>query len=185
MENDGKNDANVTVGRIVFWVAIAILVAAAAAIFAFVPVRYLPWPSTDISRTGKPESYYWTTYTGQVVTRLTPRWSTDGDQVVFELSKTQNAYIINRNGSKMRVFTSVNPPDTKYNSYAADLSPDGRQLVYTTSRHSREELGETQRRDFEIEVTNIDGTGRKKLTRDTHTMEGHTKRRASHLVAGR
>ena len=69
----------------------------------------------------------------------------------------------------MRVFTSVNPPDTKYNSYAADLSPDGRQLVYTTSRHSREELGEAGYKwDFEIEVTNIDGTGRKKLTRDTH-----------------
>ena len=54
-KNDGKNDANLTVGRIVFWVAIAILVAAAAAIFAFVPVRYLPWPSADISRTGNPK----------------------------------------------------------------------------------------------------------------------------------
>ena len=167
-KNDGKNDANLTVGRIVFWVAIAILVAAAAAIFAFVPVRYLPWPSADISRTGS-SKHSSKINTEQVVTILTPRWSTDGDQVVFELGNTQNAYIINRNGSKMRVFTSVNPPDTKYNSYAADLSPDGRQLVYTTSRHSREELGEAAYKwDFEIEVTNIDGTGRKKLTRDTH-----------------
>ena len=144
MESNGKNDANVTVGCIVFWVAIAILVAAAAAIIAFVPIRYYPWTSTDISRTGKPESYYRTTCTGQVATRLTPRWSTDGDQVVFELGHTQNAYIIDRKGSKMRVFTSVNPPETKYNSYSADLSPDGRQLVYTTSRHSREELEEVR-----------------------------------------
>ena len=167
-KNDGKNDANVTVGRIVFWVAIAVLVAAAAAIFAFVPVRYLPWPSTDISRTGNSKYPHSNIYTDQVVTRLTPRWSTDGDQVVFELGNTQNAYIINRNGSKMRVFTSVNPPDTKYNSYAADLSPDGRQLVY----HNIETLARGAGRGPQAGLRNRGD--RHRWNREEKTDEGHT-----------
>lgn len=168
MAGNARTDADVKPGCIVFWIVTAILVVAAAAILFFVPLRYLPWYSPDISRdddttpAGKPS-------TNVIETRLTPRWAANGEHIVFESHPEENAYIVDRKGSKMTVLSSVNPPDTRYNSYSADLSPNSREVVYTTSRHSREELGDSSPRrwDFEIEVANIDGTGRRKLTNDT------------------
>ena len=113
------------------------------------PFRYhIPW-----------HKYY-------VQPRYAPQWTPDGEQVAFQ-SNNDNTYIISKNGSGMRAFTSINKADTRYNTYAAELSPDGRRLVYATTRHKRQELGNERVWDFEIEVVNIDGTGRRKLTRNT------------------
>ena len=106
----------------------------------------------------------WTKY--YVQPKYTPQWTPDGEQVAFQ-SNNYNTYIISKNGSGMRAFTSINKADTRYNTYAAELSPDGRRLVYTTTRHTRQERGDEFVLDFEIEVVNVDGTGRRKLTRNT------------------
>ena len=103
---------------------------------------------------------------------LGPQWSADGENIVFvrDVGRRSNGefedgsiYIAQTDGSSARRFTEG---DGEYDvDYAPSISPDGRRVVYATSRHRTEWVfGREVTRSFEIEISNLDGSDRRRLT---------------------
>jgi Tol biopolymer transport system component len=80
-------------------------------------------------------------------------WSPDGQKILFQRRakrKNWDIYVINAEGSGERNLTRNRSHDLD-----ADWSPDGRRIVFRTSRHGK----------WELYVMNADGSGQRRLTR--------------------
>jgi Tol biopolymer transport system component len=80
-------------------------------------------------------------------------WSPDGQKIAFQRrakGKNWDIYVINADGSGER-----NLSRNRSHDIDADWSPDGRRIVFRTSRHGR----------WELYVMNADGSGQRRLTR--------------------
>jgi Tol biopolymer transport system component len=82
-----------------------------------------------------------------------PTWSPDGQKILFQRrakGKNWEIFAINSDGSGLRNLTRSRSHDLD-----AAWSPDGRRIVFRTSRHGK----------WELYVMNADGSGQRRLTR--------------------
>ena len=107
--------------------------------------------------------------------RLPPKWTPDGKNIVFTLSRSgisysrgleSSIYVARSDGSGIR---RVSKGTGEYNvDYFASLSPDGSRIAYATSRHltldNNAFLG--VHRNFEIETSTLNGFYRRRLTKN-------------------
>jgi Tol biopolymer transport system component len=80
-------------------------------------------------------------------------WSPDGQKIAFQRrakGKNWDIYVINADGPG-----ELNLSRNRSHDIDADWSPDGRRIVFRTSRHGR----------WELYVMNADGSGQRRLTR--------------------
>ena len=99
--------------------------------------------------------------------RWVSQWSPDGNHIVFEgseLGKSSGIYIVRSDGSRLRRI-SASSGELEID-YWPDISPDGSRVVYTTSRHRTTEPYRRVRR-FEIETSKLDGSDRRRLTKNS------------------
>ena len=93
--------------------------------------------------------------------RSTPRWSPDGGHIV---AASEGAIIsVRANGSRFRRLSGG-----EYVIYdAPDISPDGERMVYTTTRHRSLPWSlSAPWRNFEIETSRLNGSGKRRITKD-------------------
>ena len=119
----------------------------------------------------EPDSRVWFGRFVEANPRFTPQWSPDGAHVVFTLNWPRNGnsnngstYVARSDGSGVR---RVSEGTGEYNvDYSPDVSQDGSRIVYTTAKHltkgDYDPWGAT--RNFEIEVSALDGSDRRRLT---------------------
>ena len=80
-------------------------------------------------------------------------WSPDGQKIAFQMrpkGENWDIYVMNADGSGLRNLSRNRSHDVD-----ADWSPDGRSIVFRTSRHGK----------WELYVMNADGSGQERLTR--------------------
>ena len=95
------------------------------------------------------------------ISRSTPRWSPDGGHIV---AASEGAIIsVRANGSRFRRLSGG-----EYVIYdAPDISPDGERMVYTTTRHRSLPWSlSAPWRNFEIETSRLNGSGKRRITKD-------------------
>jgi Tol biopolymer transport system component len=95
------------------------------------------------------------------ISRSTPRWSPDGGHIV---AASEGAIIsVRANGSRFRRLSGG-----EYVIYdAPDISPDGERMVYTTTRHRSAPWSlSAPWRNFEIETSRLNGSGKRRITKD-------------------
>ena len=116
----------------------------------------------------------------------TPRWTPDGERIIFGVGRgfhygegppnpslpeaevyIGSTYMATAGGGQVDRLSEVRGPVELDSS--PDLSPDGSRLVQVTSRYYDEEPLTGIRRNFEIEVSDSDGSDRIRLTKDPHT----------------
>lgn len=90
---------------------------------------------------------------------LSPRWSPDGERIAFVSVRTgyQELYVMRADGSGVTRLTS----DSTVAGHPS-WSPDGRRLAFTSIHHTTSSAGTSW--SSEIDVVNVDGTGRARLT---------------------
>ncbi len=94
---------------------------------------------------------------------MTPRWSPDGERIVFSSNrdgdpKNENSgeiYVMNADGSDVRRLTRYG-----FGAFRPSWSPDGKRMVFTSTHHAKS----TDDKDFEIYVMDADGTNVQRLT---------------------
>ena len=92
--------------------------------------------------------------------QFTPQWSDDGSSIVFfrENHEGSAIYVAASDGSNVRLVSERRGRD-----FSPDLSPNGARIVYTTSRHPHDPTAGLTR-NFEIEISGLDGSDRLRLT---------------------
>ena len=98
----------------------------------------------------------------------TPKWSPDGNQIVFshiqDAPGIYDATSINVAASDGSTLRTISKDNVYY--FTPDISPDGSRVAYVTVAHDYEDeidgFG-----DFEIEISGLDGSGRRRLTNNT------------------
>ena len=99
----------------------------------------------------------------------TPQWSHDGRHIALTLGRG-STYLVRSDGSQVK---RVSKGKGMYEvDFSPDLSPDGTRIVYATSRHvfvttktfKRGGTYDEVVRTFEIETSNLDGSGHRRLT---------------------
>lgn len=107
-------------------------------------------------------------------------WTPDGANLVFnyyaggevdsyERDIFTGIWLVDAAGSQLAMLVDANPSrESQYGHHAA-VSPDGTQLVYASCEFPFPNLRQPARRDFnfEVAVIGIDGTGQRRLTRNT------------------
>ena len=98
--------------------------------------------------------------------RLAPQWLPDAEHIVFDeynpeggRRNSADIYIVRSDGSGLKRI-SASSGDYEIDSWP-DLSPDGTRVVYATSRHRG-----SPKRNFEIETYALDGSDRRRLTKN-------------------
>ena len=88
-------------------------------------------------------------------------WSPDGTKIAFDSDHQGNfeIYVMNTDGSHVRRLTH----DDKVDARPAG-SPDGRRIVFHSTRHEGSPGGPEQRRNSEILVMDMDGSHVRRLT---------------------
>ncbi len=106
-----------------------------------------------------------------------PQWSPDGTKVVFDSSRsldgtdapntngTQNIWRVNADGTGLRLITNTTALDA--NNIMPQWSPDGTQVVFSSSRKLDGSDAPNANTTFNIWRINADGTGLTPLTRGT------------------
>ena len=92
--------------------------------------------------------------------KVAPQWTPDGRLIVFEHRET--IYTVNAKGTKLKRITSGKDRDYERHEAPA-ISPDGTRIAYSTTRH-KVRRSEGWIRNYDIEVMNLDGSNRKRLT---------------------
>ena len=97
------------------------------------------------------------TRVGEAATWPGPVWSPDGESLAFVTTGAgkRGVHVVNADGSALR---TVAPTQALVNYLA--WSPDGRQLAFVTSGHN------DPGRNRQVFLVNLDGSGRRNLTRD-------------------
>ena len=88
-------------------------------------------------------------------------WTPGGDLLIF--SYRHSLYVVSADGTRLRDLVQVNRDHDFRFGFYADVSPDGRSVVYSTC-----EFQTRENHDYEIAIINIDGTGMLRLTSNTH-----------------
>ena len=89
-----------------------------------------------------------------------PKWTPDGRLIAFEYRDT--VYTINAEGTELNRITSGDYYDYELHEAPA-ISPDGSRIAYSTTRH-KVKRNSGWIRNFDIEVMDIDGSNKKRLT---------------------
>ena len=105
---------------------------------------------------------------------ITPQWSSDGSLILYDrLSASLSAPVIasfDAVGANVRWFDDMWPytQSTLWGRYW-NLSPDGSRIVFTTYGHSKRfawGMLDLTQEDLEIAISSLDGSGRKRLTKN-------------------
>ena len=91
-----------------------------------------------------------------------PKWTSDGAHIVFnpDNAKRGETYLVDSRGLTQRAMFNY---DKRYEgSYSPDIAPNGREIVYSTLRHVTA-LNGGRTRNYELERSNLDGSGRLRL----------------------
>ena len=88
-------------------------------------------------------------------------WTPDGVLLIFSYGHSLN--VVSADGARLRDLVQVNRDHDFRFGFYADVSPDGRSVVYSTC-----EFQTRENHDYEIAIINIDGTGMLRLTSNTH-----------------
>ena len=91
------------------------------------------------------------------------QWSPDGSQILFTDSGKEHGspvYAVEADGSQMRRVEDMSGAISYF-----DLSADGSRIAYSTCAYAADELDD----DYEIAVSNIDGTETQRLTENTNS----------------
>lgn len=98
------------------------------------------------------------------------KWTPDGADLVFNHLRTLQ--VVNAKGSSLRVLVDAHPKrDTSafafppfLHGFYADVSPDGRQVVYTSCEFYIGHYGtDVTTYEYELAVINLDGTGKQRI----------------------
>ena len=95
-----------------------------------------------------------------------PQWTLDGSHVVF--AHAGRIYVVDAHGSELKSLSGSFEPagvytDTKRLDFSPSLSPDGSEVAFTTLRWAR---GSLDNHRYEIATQDIDGSDRKRRTRN-------------------
>lgn len=118
--------------------------------------------------------------------RLTLVWTPDSTRLVFNYVSTLGEmygrspyihttfWVVDAEGAQLEKLVEANPWHISRYGHHADISPDGRRFVYASCEyptgHGRRfgEHPERGKYNYEIVVTNMDGTKKRRLTRNDH-----------------
>ena len=98
------------------------------------------------------------------------KWTPDGADIVFNHLRTLQ--VVSAEGRSLRVLVDAHPNrDTSafafppfLHGFYADVSPDGKQVAYTSCEFNVSDFGtDTTRYEYEIAVINFDGTGKQRI----------------------
>ena len=96
------------------------------------------------------------------IPRYTPQWSPDGRYISFEDQKSDDVYVVNREGTELHRITERDGRIYAPLSITPQFSPDSRRLVYATLKRSRDRpKGDPNR--MKIEISNLDGSNKRLL----------------------
>ena len=92
-----------------------------------------------------------------------PKWTSDGAYIIFNShdARKKETYLIDSRGLTLRAIFNYDKPYE--GSYSPDIAPNGREIVYSTLRHATA-LNGGKTRNYELERSNLDGSGRDRLT---------------------
>ncbi len=97
--------------------------------------------------------------------RFAPQWSADGESIVFTFGDWQrgSTYIAKPDGSSVRLVSASSGREEEID-FGPDISPDDSRIIYATTRHRNRESAGCRGRYFDIEISNLDGSDRRRLT---------------------
>ena len=93
--------------------------------------------------------------------QFAPQWSPDGALLVWDAG--ENILSVKADGTDMRVLSESR--DFYDADVSPSVSPDGSHIVYATFKHATSFVGDL--RDWEIESSRIDGSERRRLTKNS------------------
>ena len=131
--------------------------------------------SAECSWLYRPNTVVWYNAVLEANPRLPLEWTPDGENILVTLNRSGNSYsaalkssiyIARSDGSRIR---RISEGTGEYDvDYFGSLSTDGSRIAYATSRHltldNHATLGVT--RDFEIETAALNGSNRRRLTKN-------------------
>ena len=99
------------------------------------------------------------------------KWTPDGADLMFNHITTLQ--VVNAEGTSLRVLVDAYPPPEVFgqsksppflHGFYADVSPDGRQVAYTSCEFNVGDYGtDVTTYEYEIAVINLDGTGKQRI----------------------
>ena len=116
-------------------------------------------------------------YSGRQYTNSFLQWTPDGTEIVFRASLTYGQLaglagldVVDTAGTSLRTLADVNPGNAFRHGFNADVSPDGRRVVYSSCEfHTGGGIfPQRQYFNYEIAVINLDGTAKRRLTLNEH-----------------
>ena len=109
------------------------------------------------------------------------RWSPDGSQILFDVSESRSKgpvdlYAVAADGSRLEKIVDASSREPLWGTGGSmmsfDVSPDGSRIAYSACTYNRKPAEDSREDDwvynYEIVLSDIDGTNTKRLTENTH-----------------
>ena len=149
-------------GRLVIWLASAIVVIMVLiyGAAAFIDLYLNPQRNDEVR--GDPRG--WISTLGSLGSTFAPQWTPDGSKIVFMSEHSGTTYVVDKDGRELVSISDKKERLSYDNSHAPVLSPDGTEVLYTTTSFNVATERRRTAYTFEIATADLKGMGKRRLT---------------------